>query len=331
MHENARAKEELLGEINKDIPKGIDWKTGAQTYVKQFFKSVGEGRAGLEAYFYTKPMCVLSSDPQHAAPELAECVQYLSNFINAIKLLKLPGGSMILDVATGPGWMSHYLRKFGYKTFGFDISADFVDYARKRLRRDPDLAHLSDDEINNSFAVHDIERDPLPEQHAGQYDAIILESCLHHFFDPVSALTHLAAALKPTGIVMIIEGENRSGEIKSEYMDVMRQYDTLERPYFRDHLHKALLLAGFPALETLGEVNGFYSLNDPIFANQSAILAQTANAKNLTVCAKSNEALNQLFPFLKQAKESVQSSSSQARARPFVWKMWRALRQGTQC
>jgi FkbM family methyltransferase len=306
MHENARAKEQLLAEINKDVPKGVNWKAGARTYVEEAFKGVGQGRAGLETYFYTKPMCVLSSDPQHAAPELAECVQYLNNFINTIKLLNLAGGSMILDVASGPGWMSHYFRKFGYKTFGFDVSSDFVNYARKRLRRDPDLAHLSDDEINNSFAVHDIEHEPLPEQHAGQYDAIILESCLHHFFDPASALAHLATALKPTGIVVIIEGENRSGEIKSEYMDVMRQYDTLERPYFRDHLHKALILAGLPAFEIVGEVNGFYSLNDPIFANQSAILAQTANAKNLTVCAKSNEALYQIFPFLKQAKEGAQ-------------------------
>jgi hypothetical protein len=53
---------------------------------------VGEAGLDWKVYFYTKPMCVLSSGPQHAARELAECVQYLNNFINTIKLLNLVAG-----------------------------------------------------------------------------------------------------------------------------------------------------------------------------------------------------------------------------------------------
>jgi hypothetical protein len=62
---------------------------------------VGEAGLDWKFYFYTKLMCVLSSDPQHAARELEECVQYLNNFINTIKPLNLAGGS-ILDVASRP-------------------------------------------------------------------------------------------------------------------------------------------------------------------------------------------------------------------------------------
>lgn len=295
-----KAKAALLAEINKDIPQGVDWKKGAETYVKQSLDAVGDARKGLEAYIYSKPMSLLTPDPEHAVHALEESIQYLYNFVNTIKLLNLPGGSTILDVACGGGWMSHYLRKFGYKTFGFDISEDFVAYARTRIRRDPDLMHLSDDEISASFAVHDIEAAPLPTTHSHRYDSIILESCLHHFVDPISALSNLAAALKPDGIIVIIEGENRHGEIRKEYMDVMRQFDTLERPYFRDHLYKALELAGLPAFETVGQVNGFYSPNDPMFGDQTKMLQLVADGKNLTVCAKSHKALARVLPFVKE-------------------------------
>jgi SAM-dependent methyltransferase len=128
----------------------------------------------------------------------AESVGYLRNLSSALAFLQLRGGSRILDVGCGGGWVSHSLSKMGYRTFGIDISNDFIGLARKRLAADPWLG-LTAEEAEARFAVHDIQAAPLPAQFNNSFDAIWLESCLHHLFDPISALTHLATALNDWG------------------------------------------------------------------------------------------------------------------------------------
>jgi len=54
------------------------------------------------------------------------------NFSNVVMLLQLsPTRSRVLDVACGGGWVSHFLMRLGYATFGFDIAPDFVELARE--------------------------------------------------------------------------------------------------------------------------------------------------------------------------------------------------------
>jgi SAM-dependent methyltransferase len=286
---NARA--ELLERINRDIPKGVDWKRGAERYVASCFEK--EGRKNIEAYSFNKPFPRISAT--NPTPGINECVHYLNNFANALALVKPNGGSRILDVACGGGWVSHFLTKMGYWTYGIDISEDFIDLARRRMVDDPTLGMCAD-EARDHFSVLDIEAGGLRAELEGTFDYVWLESCLHHFVDPVSALENLARALKPDGVIILLEFENREGAIKQEYLDVMREFDTLERPYARADLVAALRLAGLSEVEFVGVINGWFSPNDPVASMLGSHVIAGSGETNIALCAKKPGRLDGIFP-----------------------------------
>jgi SAM-dependent methyltransferase len=286
---NNTDKAALLLEINKDIPLGVDWSAGARRYVSAFFNK--SGRAATERYSLIKPFAQITDETR---PEI---VAYFNNFVNLVHRLKLTANMKVLDVACGGGWVSHYLSKLGCDTFGFDISDEFVELARRRIREDPTLT-ISDNQIDGMFEVHDIEKQSLADQHRGTFDIAVLESCLHHFVDPIAAMSHIAKAIKDDGIVVIIEGENRKGAIKDEWMSVMREFETLERPYPRKQLQAVLDMAGLPEREFMGQLNGWFSLDEEVARNASWFIEHSADSMNLCICAKRSEPLANIFPSL---------------------------------
>jgi SAM-dependent methyltransferase len=135
------------------------------------------------------PSRFIRSPPHGCERGLEEAVVYQYNFTNTLQLLQLPGGARIMDVACGAGWFSHFMARMGYETFGFDISSDFIELARRRLAEDPNL-DIEPDELVRRFFVHNIEAAPLSSILHGSFSVVALESCLHHFIDPISAFEH---------------------------------------------------------------------------------------------------------------------------------------------
>lgn len=281
-------KQQLLDTINRDLPD-FDWKEGARAYVQSYFDKYD--RESVEQISFVKPLTPIT--PEDPKGSLTEAVSYLTNFANIVRLLDLPRGSRILDVACGGGWFSHWLVKLGYETYGIDISADFVELARKRITLDP---HINANAGSGSFEVLDIEVSPLPEERRGTFDAVVLESCLHHFFDPISALEHIRDGLKPDGVVLIIEGENRTGPIREEYWKVMRETRTLERPYSRDMLTAILKSAGLGEFCFLGSVDGYVAEGDPKGKHLAAYLDAVTSGRNTCVAATHSAAIRRIVP-----------------------------------
>ncbi len=308
-------KNDLLASINREIPPNVDWKAGARRYVASCFEK--EGRNAVESYSLNKPFRQVAAGG--ARPAIEETVHYIQTFSNVLDLITPKPGSRVLDVACGGGWVSHYLSKLGYWTFGIDISEDFVDIARRRLAADSTLA-LSADDADDRFAVLDIECDAFPTSLQGTFDIIWLESCLHHFHDPIQALQHLHDALRPDGILVLIEFENQRGPIKPEFMQVMRDYDTLERPFERTDLIRALRMAGFPNFEFLGALNGWFRPNDVQTTRLGQYARQSADSMNLAICAKNAEPLASVFPALaKQGKISLGPGFYLTEENGFTW------------
>ena len=287
---SSRDKAAVLKDINHDLPP-LDWHDGARRYLAHFFEKFS--REQIEAFAFTKPLAAIT--PEDPLGALGEAVFYLNNFANTIDLLKLPRGARVLDVACGGGWVSHWLTKLGYETVGVDISAQFVELARARLAADPHLS-LTPEQTGAAFLEHDLEASPLPGQFRGHFDAAVLESCLHHFLDPIAALAHVVDAMAPEGVVLILEGENRQGPIKAAYMDVMLETQTLERPYSREQLLDVARLAGLPHLVFLGAVNGFFAETDVMSQHMTERLATATREANLCVGARSADALRRIVP-----------------------------------
>jgi len=289
------AADELLAEINAEVPPGVDWRAGALRYVGAEFAK--HGREAMTRYLLSKPFAPVAPGGPGGGAALVENVEYIQNFVNLIALLDLPGRARVLDVACGSGWVSHFLARMNYDAYGFDICPDMVELTTRRLRDDPLLA-AGHEELEGRFFVLDAERQALPAALRGSFDAVVMESCVHHFLDPISALTHIAAGLKEDGIAVVIEGENRSGPIRPEYLAVMREFDTLERPYTRSQMERMLPLAGLPAFRFLGRANGWFCPDDPHAAALPEVVRADADARNLAVCARTPEALTRVLPRL---------------------------------
>jgi 2-polyprenyl-3-methyl-5-hydroxy-6-metoxy-1,4-benzoquinol methylase len=292
-----RGKAEVLKDMNRDLPQGLDWHAGARRNVQHHFCKIGRDRT--ERYALSKPLA-----RAEFASHLSESLAYLANLVNVLQFLALPPRARIMDVACGAGWLSHYLARLGYTTFGFDIAPDFIELARRRLSSDT-LLELSTEQLDGLFAVHDVESRPLDPEHFGRYDAIVLESCLHHFWDPISALMHLVPCLSERGLVVVIEGENRNGPIRAEYRQVMEETETLERPYPRQLLIEAFELAGLSHYEFLGSVNGWFSLEDPRTLKLVDIAGSDCQNRNLAVCAQSEPPLTRVCPWRVHSDRTV--------------------------
>ena len=285
-----RSEQELLAEINAELPP-LDWHQGAKDYVDHFFDKFG--REPIERLAFTKPLSDVT--PEDPVGSITEIASYAHNFANTIELLRLNRGARVLDVACGGGWVSHWLSKIGYRTLGIDISSEFVDLARRRVELDPHL-HLPPEEIAAMFAVHNLELDETPDHLKGVFDVAVLESCLHHFVNPIDALRHVREMLKDDGLVLILEGENRQGAIPQPYLDVMLETRTLERPYPRRLLVEVFEHAGFPHYEFMGVVNGFFPESAPLSRAISQRLADSTNGANNCVISASPDAIRRIIP-----------------------------------
>jgi len=107
---------------------------------------------------------------------------------------KLRAGARVADIGCGHGASTLIMaRSFPESTFiGFDYHEASIDTARAGAAR----AALGG---RASFAV------AAARDFPGDYDFICYFDCLHDMGDPVGALTHARAALRPGGTVMVVE------------------------------------------------------------------------------------------------------------------------------
>jgi len=242
------ARPTATGRMTK--PVGVDYKQAAVDYPRRL-------DAERSHYLKTKPFYNLANKPdrQRGDGMDEETHRHFCDFANIAVTLGLPAGSRILDVGCGSGWLSEYFARLGYQMKGIDISPTKVELSRDRLARVPyDVDHET--KLRCTFAVHDIETAPLPEQ----FDAVICYDSLHHFEDEAAVMRHLAAMLPVGGVLFILEGERPpAGSVsEAELYDVMSEYGTLESPFDYGHLRQLLDEHGFAVVGDYASVNGLF-------------------------------------------------------------------------
>ena len=106
---------------------------------------------------------------------------------------KLEQGGEVADIGCGHGLSTLIMAEAFPNTqvHGFDFHEKSIEDARKHAR----------EHQTSNLDFHIQEAKELP----GKYDLITMFDCLHDMGDPVGALKHIRAALKPGGAVMIAE------------------------------------------------------------------------------------------------------------------------------
>jgi ubiquinone/menaquinone biosynthesis C-methylase UbiE len=105
---------------------------------------------------------------------------------------QLPGGSAVLEVAPGPGFLAIELARLGpYRIVGLDISKSFVRIATENAHRAG--AQVTFREGNASA---------MPFE-AGSFDFVYCRAAFKNFSEPVRALREMHRVLKPGGQAVI--------------------------------------------------------------------------------------------------------------------------------
>jgi SAM-dependent methyltransferase len=261
-----RTEEELLHEINRDLPAGVDWKCGAETYLREL---VARGGAAFRQWHLTKPFLgePLAGEPLHGDPARPAVDAHVTHhelhaLFNVVRAADPPPRARILDVGCGPGWTSHYLGKMGFTVLGFDISEEMLEFARERVAKEPFPPHPKP-RLDVSFLRHDIEAAPLAADAGGPFDLALVDSVLHHFLNPVAALRHLGESLRPGALVAVLESLRPEGAPHDAHnLEIMRRYHTIERPYTAEQMADVLRLSGFAHHVELRSVNGLFTAGE---------------------------------------------------------------------
>jgi SAM-dependent methyltransferase len=218
------------------------WLQAAREYVS---RKTDAGRAWL----YRKPY---DDNPGH--PELFHETYSLLNLLGA---MAIPFRGRVLEVGSGPGWISEILMSLDYEVEGIEPSEEMIAIARERVEAAARHRRIASPP-RVTYHATTIEDCGLPDDES--FDAVLFHAALHHVIDEERTLAQCFRLLRPGGVLGVSEGAwipgNRIMEEKLE--EEMRQYGTLENPFTTEYLDWLLSRHGFVDVKRYHAVNGYF-------------------------------------------------------------------------
>jgi len=202
----------------------------------------------------------LFGKPYDATPGNPYFYTLLYNVLNLLKAMDLPLGASVLEVGSGPGWITEILIALGFHVWGIEPSEEMIRVAEQRV-----AGMVRHRRIQNPpearFLCLPLEECPLPD---GCVDGVLFNEALHHVVDEEKGLAQCARVLAPGGVLGVTgEAEWRPGrgELEDECDKEMARYGTLENPYCFEYLEHLLLGLGFEGVTRYHGVNGFFPVS----------------------------------------------------------------------
>lgn len=170
-------------------------------------------------------------------------------------------GSLVLEVAPGPGYLAIELAKLGnYEIIGLDISKKFVEIARRNAKESG---------VEVEFRQGSVADIPFPDN---KFDFIICTAAFKNFKDPFVALSQIYRVLRSGGIALIIDmnrnASNQQIEIYTKnlgangidrlFMKFMFKYFLKNGAYTKDEFVNLISKTAFKEYEIKAEGIGFY-------------------------------------------------------------------------
>ena len=260
----------------------------------EYPRRLSEGR---KAYLYTKPF---GSDPW-----ADDFIGKFHDFAHLVELLRLPPGAAVLDVGCGPGWLSEYFARLGYRVTGLDISPDMIAIARERTAT-PGVAGAP---LCASLVVMDSEDFTLSDR----FDAAVVYDALHHFEDEQAVLRNVFRHLRDGGRIFLKEPQAHHPDAPETRAEVA-EFGVLERGFTREQLVASLTGAGFLRPVVLRQADMMLDEARLAPGYISAVMANTPAYHLLFAAKPGPRAIDSRWPGLLNAELAVDGPAARVRA-----------------
>ena len=140
-------------------------------------------------------------------------------------------GKHVLDAGCGVGYGSAFLGESARSVVGIDVSAEAIEYARKRYRRE-----------NLEFAVGDLQG---LERGDAEFDAVVAFEVIEHLPQPERFVAEARRVLKPDGVLVVSTPRADEGHEAPDN-------PFHEREFSRGELER-LLRGSFGSVEVFGQ------------------------------------------------------------------------------
>lgn len=192
-----------------------------------------------------------------------ESLMRLRDFSYIIELLSLKEDKVttLLDLGCGTGWTSIMINKLGIEVTAVDISDDMIAIARENAIKENNLP-----QGKIKFIVSDIEEINFKNQ----FDRVLIYDGLHHCPNEQKVLKNAYQALKPGGIILIVEPNIRH-QYDPEAQKIAKRFGVLEKGYSPNYLKKEMKKIG---LKNMVRFHCSYGNNKPVREGVGSLIKQ---------------------------------------------------------
>lgn len=201
----------------------------------------------------------LHAKPYDASPGNAVFFSEMYQVLNLLQAMRIAPRGRILEVGSGPGWVTEILASLWFEVVAVEPSTDMIAIARERLAAaGKRLSAVEPFEV--SFLPHAIEDCELADE---SFDAVVFHESLHHVLDERKALKVCFDALREGGVLGVSEWAWRPGDedLERELLTEMERYGTLESPYQPEYLDQILRETGYSEIQRYHAINGFFAVS----------------------------------------------------------------------
>lgn len=217
---------------------------------------VGKLPGPICAYLYEKPFDRSLGAPTNSADLHASYYRELYPVLNLLQAMEVPFGGRIVEVGSGPGWVTEIFLGLGYSVDCIEPSLDMIHIAEERIKSfHQHLRREAPPDVR--FHCCTLEDCELPDD---SFDAVFFAAALHHVFDEEAGLAQCIRLLKPGGVLGVHESSWLPGNRQMEAMlkEEMERFGTLENPFTIEYLDYLLQKHGFVEVERYHGINGLF-------------------------------------------------------------------------
>jgi len=153
-------------------------------------------------------------------------------------LLNLQDGTKLLDVGCGTGSLLKELSRSGKELnlYGIDLSPEMINAARVKLKDEKRV------ELYEKSAAD------LPFE-SNYFDYVVCMNSLHHHADPKQSLTEMTRVLKPSGVMILMDGfvDSAMRKVISRAANVLRNEGEVQR-FKREELQRIFRSLGYKSI-----------------------------------------------------------------------------------